>query len=165
MVNVTKLANWIKTLRALLATGMSMGLECNAAATRFATRPVRIVRDPLHHLSHGATPMQTARFFYLLETGRLVGTRLTREMKSMLGDPGIHHNFVKGFADYPDVRIYRKSGTWRQWHADSALVEAQDHRYIIVALTGDPDGGHWLSRLIQPIHLFMVATRLASSSH
>lgn len=122
-------------------------------------------RDPLHHLSHGATPMQAARFYYLLETGRLVGPGLTREMKSMLGDPGIHHNFVKGLADYSDVKIYRKSGTWRQWHADSALVEAQDHRYIIVALADDPDGGSWLSRLIQPIHQFMVSTRLASSSH
>jgi len=67
-------------------------------------------------------------------------------------------------ADYPDVKIYRKSGTWRQWHADSALIEAQDHRYIIAALADDPDGGHWLSRLIQPIHQFMVSTRLATSS-
>ena len=122
-------------------------------------------RDPLHHLSHGATPMQTARFYYLLETGRLVSPGLTREMKSMLGDPGIHHKFVKGLADYPDLKIYRKSGTWRQWHADSALIEAQDHRYIIVALADDPEGGHWLSRLIQPIHQFMLATRLASLSH
>ena len=121
-------------------------------------------RDPLHHLSHGATPMQTARFYYLLETGRLAGPELTREMKSMLGNPGIHHNFVKGLADYPDVTIYRKSGTWRQWHADSALVETQSSRYIIVALAEDPDGGNWLSRLIQPIHQFMVPTRLASSS-
>jgi beta-lactamase class A len=122
-------------------------------------------RDPLHHLSHGATPMQTARFYYLLGTGRLVGPDLTREMKSMLGNPGIHHNFVKGLADYPDVTIYRKSGTWRQWHADSALVEAQDRRYIIVALAEDPDGGNWLSRLIQPIHQFMVPNQLVSSSH
>jgi beta-lactamase class A len=122
-------------------------------------------RDPLHHLSHGATPMQTARFYYLLESGRLVGPGLTREMKSMLGKPGIHHKFVKGLAEYPDVKIYRKSGTWRHWHADSALVEAREHRYIIVAMADDPDGGDWLSRLIQPIHQFMVPTRLASSSH
>jgi beta-lactamase class A len=122
-------------------------------------------RDPLHHLSHGATPMQTARFYYLLETGRLVGLRLTREMKSMLGSPGIHHEFVKGLADYADVKIYRKSGMWRQWHADSALVEAQDHRYIIVPLADNPDGGNWLSRLIQSIHQFMVPTRLAGSSY
>jgi len=122
-------------------------------------------RDPLHNLSHGATAMQTARFYYLLETGKLVGPRLTREMKSMLGNPGIHHKFVKGLADYPDAKIYRKSGSWRQWHADSAIIEAEGHKYIIVALAEDPDGGTWLSRLIQPIHQFMVPTRLASSSH
>jgi beta-lactamase class A len=122
-------------------------------------------RDPLHNLSHGATAMQTARFYYLLETGKLVGPELTREMKSMLGNPGIHHKFVKGLADYPDARIYRKSGSWRQWHADSAIVEAQGHKYIIVALAEDPNGGAWLSRLIEPIHQFMVPTRLASSSH
>jgi beta-lactamase class A len=122
-------------------------------------------RDPLHNLSHGATAMQTARFYYLLETGRLVGPKLTREMKSMLGNPGIHHKFVKGLADYPDAKIYRKSGSWRQWHADSAIVEAEGHKYIIVALAEDPNGGAWLSRLIQPIHQFMVPTRLAISGH
>jgi beta-lactamase class A len=122
-------------------------------------------RDPLHNLSHGATAMQTARFYYLLETGKLVGPRLTREMKSMLGNPGIHHKFVKGLADYPDAKIYRKSGTWRQWHADSAIVEAEGHKYIIVALAENPNGGAWLSSLIQPIHQFMVPTRLASSGH
>jgi beta-lactamase class A len=122
-------------------------------------------RDPLHNLSHGATAMQTARFYYMLETGKLVGPRLTREMKSMLGNPGIHHKFVKGLADYPDAKIYRKSGSWRQWHADSAIVEAQGHKYIIVALAESPNGGAWLSRLIKPIHQFMVPTRLASTGN
>ena len=122
-------------------------------------------RDPLHNLSHGATAMQTARFYYMLETGKLVGPRLTSEMKSMLGNPGIHHKFVKGLADYPDARIYRKSGSWRQWHADSAIVEAQGHKYIIVALAESPNGGAWLSRLIQPIHQFMVPTHMASTGH
>jgi beta-lactamase class A len=122
-------------------------------------------RDPLHNLSHGATAMQTARFYYLLETGKLVGPRLTREMKSMLGNPGIHHKFVKGLAEYPDAKIYRKSGSWRQWHADSAIVEAQGHKYIIVALAENPNGGAWLSRLITPIHQFMVPTHLASAGN
>jgi beta-lactamase class A len=122
-------------------------------------------RDPLHNLSHGATAMQTARFYYLLETGQLVNPELTREMKSMLGNPGINHKFVKGLAEYPDARIYRKSGSWRQWHADSAIVEAQGHKYIIVALAEDTNGGSWLSRLIQPVHQFMVPTRLASAGH
>ena len=122
-------------------------------------------RDPLHNLSHGATSMQAARFYYLLETGQLVDPGLTREMKSMLGNPGIKHKFVKGLADYPEARIFRKSGSWSRWHADSAIVEADGHKYIIVALAENKSGGLWLSRLIKPVHEFMVPRKLASASH
>ena len=122
-------------------------------------------RDPLHNLSHGATAIQVARFYYLLETGQLVNSELSAEMKAMLGDPGIKHKFVKGLADYPDARIYRKSGSWRQWHADSALVEADGRKYIIVGLAEDASGGTWLSRLIKPIHEFMVPEKLAKAGH
>jgi beta-lactamase class A len=120
-------------------------------------------RDPLHNLSHGATSMQAARFYYLLETGQLVEPGLTREMKSMLGDPGIKHKFVKGLADYPDAKIFRKSGSWSRWHADSAIVEADGRKYIIVALAENKSGGLWLSRLIKPIHEFMVPRKLAKA--
>jgi len=122
-------------------------------------------RDPLHHLSHGATTMQAARFYYLLETGQLVGPALTREMKAILGNPGINHKFVKGLADYPDARIFRKSGSWRKWHADSALVESNGHKYILVALAENKSGGLWLSRLIKPIHEFMVPHKLAKAGN
>lgn len=122
-------------------------------------------RDPLHNLSHGATAMQVARFYYLLETGQLVNGGLSAEMKAMLGNPGIKHKFVKGLADFPEAKIYRKSGSWRQWHADSALVEADDRKYIIVGLAEDASGGAWLSRLIKPIHEFMVPAKLAKAGH
>lgn len=114
-------------------------------------------RDPLHNLSHGATAMQVARFYYLLETGRVVGKRLSVVMKSMLGDPGIDHKFVKGLRDYPDVKIYRKSGSWKRWHGDSAIIEAAGLKYIVVALAEDARGGEWLSRMIKPIHELMLA--------
>ncbi len=122
-------------------------------------------RDPLHNLSHGATALQAARFYYLLETGQLVGTKLSAEMKGMLGNPGINHKFVKGLAAHPDAKIYRKSGSWNKWHADSAIVEAAGHKYILVALAENPDGGRWLSNMIKPIHEFMVPRRLASNVH
>jgi len=122
-------------------------------------------RDPLHNLSHGATAMQVARFYYLLETGQLVNGGLSAEMKAMLGNPGIKHKFVKGLAAFPEAKIYRKSGSWRQWHADSALVEADGRKYIIVGLAEDASGGAWLSRLIKPIHEFMVPAKLAKASH
>jgi beta-lactamase class A len=107
------------------------------------------LRDPMHNLSHGATALQVARFYYMLETGRLVSPRLTGEMKAILGDPGVHHKFVKGLeAERPSSQIFRKSGSWRNWHADSAIVERDGRRYIAVALAEDPQGGEWLRRLI-----------------
>jgi beta-lactamase class A len=114
-------------------------------------------RDPLHNFSHGATAMQVARFYYLLETGQIVEGELQQEMKTMLGDPGINHKFVKGLEGYPDVDIYRKSGSWKRWHGDSALVEAGDKKYIVVGLAEDANGGVWLSRMIKPIHELMVS--------
>jgi len=121
--------------------GLWVGKEYSSAAAR--------KRDPLHHISHGATALQVARFYYLLETGGLVSPEHSRTMKQILGDPEINHKFVKGLrAAYPDSRIFRKSGTWQDFHADSALVEHAGHRYIAVALSRSPDGGRWLSELI-----------------
>jgi beta-lactamase class A len=124
-------------------------------------------RDPLHNLSHGATAMQTARFFYMLETGQLVSPGLTREMKRMLGDPAIHHKFVKGLERArPRARIYRKSGTWRHYHADAAIVESGGRKFIAVALADNPNGGEWLSRMIVPMHdLIVRSPRYVAANH
>ncbi len=122
-------------------------------------------RDPLHNLSHGATALQTARFYYMLETDQLVDPALTPRMKRMLGNPGINHKFVKGLERRPEAVIYRKSGSWRHWHADSALVEANGHKYILVALAEDPLGGRWLEALITPLHDIIVPQRVAKLSN
>ncbi len=106
-------------------------------------------RDPLHNLSHGATAYQVARFYYLLETGQLVSPELSQLMKSILGNPAIEHKFVKGLKKvHPESRIYRKSGTWKQYHSDSAIVEHDGRRYIAVALAKSPHGDKWLTDLI-----------------
>jgi len=119
-------------------------------------------RDPLHNISHGATALQTARFYYLLETGQLVNPRLTRIMKEMLSKPGIKHKFVKGLAGN-DVKIFRKSGTWREWHADSAIVEAPGgYRYILTALAKGGQGGQWLTHIASSLHGLVVPTQVAS---
>jgi beta-lactamase class A len=121
--------------------GLWVGKEYSKASVR---RP-----DPLHHLSHGATALQVARFYYLLETGQLVSPEYSRTMKAILGDSEIQHKFVKGLkAEHPDSKIYRKSGTWQDFHSDSALIEREGHRYIAVALSHSPEGGRWLSKLI-----------------
>jgi beta-lactamase class A len=109
------------------------------------------LRDPLNDLSHGATAMQVARFFYLLDTGQLVNRTASREMKRLLGETSLDHKFVAGLRQIrPHAAIYRKSGTWHDHHADSALVERRDGtRYIAVALAHDRRGGEWLQRIIQ----------------
>jgi len=106
-------------------------------------------RDPLHNLSHGATALQVARFYYMLQTGQLVSPEHSRQMKAILADPAIKHKFVKGLeSKHPGSRFYRKSGTWKQYHSDSAIIEHDGHRYIAVALAKSSLGGKWLSDLI-----------------
>ncbi len=115
-------------------------------------------RDPLHNLSHGATVHQVLRYFYLLERGDLVDPDACEEMKEILSKPGISHKFVAGLSERPGVEIYRKSGTWRDFHSDAALVEHGDRRYVIVGLVRHPSGGKWLARLAAPMHDLIVAT-------
>ena len=109
------------------------------------------LRDPVSHLSHGATAYQVARFYYMLDRGLLLSPELTRQMKAVLADPGIHHKFVKGLESRPEVRLFRKSGTWRQFHSDSALVEGPNRRYVLVGLADQEEGGEWLVRLALPV--------------
>jgi len=106
-------------------------------------------RDPLHNISHGATALQVARFFLMLDRGELVNSKYSAEMKELMSNPGIHHKFVKGLERLPGYReIYRKSGTWKDAHCDAALVEADGKRYIAVALMKDAKGGEALPKLI-----------------
>lgn len=106
-------------------------------------------RDPLHNLSHGATVLQVARFYFMLETGQLVSPEHSRQMKTMLGDPAIRHKFVKGlYSVHPESKIFRKSGTWKSYHSDSAIIEHHDRKYIAVAMAHNSNGGKWLSDLI-----------------
>jgi len=115
-------------------------------------------RDPLHNLSHGASVMQVARFYYLLDTNRLVNPELTRQMKEILSKPAISHKFVKGLKGVPDAVLFRKSGTWKDYHADSALVVFGSNRYILVGLVKNKQGGRWLSELAHPLHKLIVDT-------
>jgi len=124
-------------------------------------------RDPLHNLSHGATAYQVARLYWMLASDQLLSPPMNLLMKQVLSSPGIHHKFVKGLNARPGVSIYRKSGTWKQFHADSALVETRDKRFILVGIAEHADGGEWLARLAAPLHDLVVpparATTAASS--
>ena len=106
--------------------------------------------DPLKNISHGATATQVCRFYYLLATGRLVNAGRSREMLRYLFSPGVHHKFVHVLEDVaPRARLYRKSGTWRQWHADSVLVWGPEwRRYILVGLVESRNGSRILEDLV-----------------
>ncbi|MFM1892457.1 MAG: hypothetical protein RLZ44_1534, partial [Pseudomonadota bacterium] len=58
----------------------------------------------------------------------------------------------------------RKSGTWRDFHADAALVEAGGHRYIMVGLARHADAGNWLARLAAPMHDLVLGRPAADDS-
>ena len=106
-------------------------------------------RDPLHNLSHGATAMQVARFYYLLETENLVTPEHSRKMKEILGNSLLKHKFVRAMDRIsPRASLLRKSGSWRTYHSDSAIVEHDGRKYIAVALSNDKNGSAWLDRII-----------------
>jgi beta-lactamase class A len=106
-------------------------------------------RDPLHNLSHGATAMQVARFYFLLETENLVTPEHSRKMKEILGNSVLSHKFVRAMKRInPAAALFRKSGSWRTYHSDSALVEHDGRKYIAVVLSNDEEGAVWLDRII-----------------
>ena len=92
----------------------------------------------------------------LLDQGRLVSPEYSAEMKEILSKPAIHHKFVKGL-DGSGCEIYRKSGTWSKFHADGALVEHGDKKYIAVALMEDEHGGEIFPKLIQKMDALITA--------
>ncbi len=107
-------------------------------------------RDPLHNISHGATAIQAARFYYLAVTGRLVSEQYFADFAEIMSNSGIQHKFVKGIKKAnPDAEIYRKSGTWKQFHADSGVIvdKERGYQYIIVALMEHSKGADGLARL------------------
>ena len=72
------------------------------------------------------------------------------------------HKFVKGLKDRPTAEVYRKSGTWQRFHADSGVIERKEHKYIVVAIAEHPRGAEGLTRLIVAVDDMMERVRPAS---
>jgi len=106
--------------------------------------------EPILGLSHAATVSQVCRFYYMLAYGKLINYERSKQMLAVMGDPEIHHKFVSVIEkEDPNAKLYRKSGTWKDWHSDSILVWGDDwRRYILVALIEDPDGSKILKELV-----------------
>jgi len=118
-------------------------------------------RDPLTNFSHAATGVQVARFYYMLQRNELTDPDYCPIIKDILSDSAIEHKFVKGLkSENPSAEIFRKSGTWRNYHSDSAIIESENgHQYIAVALSNTPNGSKvlvqvikYLDRIIEQYH-------------
>ncbi len=109
--------------------------------------------DPLKKLSHAATVDQVLRYYTMMAYGKLVSPEWSEEMLQYMIDPEINHKFVKSLRKIdPRCDIYRKSGSWRTYHSDSALVFGNDgRRYILVALIQDMRGGSICSKLVSKV--------------
>jgi beta-lactamase class A len=104
-------------------------------------------RDPVNGISHGASAMQVARLYYLLLTGRLVSKESMQNMLEILSASDINHKFVAGLSgENPDAVIFRKSGTWKHFHADSGIVVDKNYQYIVVSIIEHEAGEEILER-------------------
>ena len=123
--------------------------------------------DPLFNISHGATANQVCRFFYALASGELISKTRSEQMLNHLGKPKLHHKFVSQTDRLaPSASVFRKSGSWRRWHADAILVQGEEWRnYILVGLV-ESKSGEQIIRNILPIAEQLITPRpLAKTSN
>ena len=106
--------------------------------------------EPLEGLSHAATATQVSRFYYLMLNRKLVCEERSIEMMELMSKPGLHHKFVNTLDRVaPNAQLFRKSGSWRNFHSDSVLVWSEDRRYILVGLAEDEEGEKTMRNLVQ----------------
>ncbi|EAQ41928.1 serine hydrolase [Polaribacter sp. MED152] len=116
--------------------------------------------DPIKGLSHAATTRQVCSFYYQLALGNLISTERSREMLQIMKKPALHHKFVNTLDKVaPKADVYRKSGSWRNYHSDSALVWGPDRKYIIVALIDYDYGEQTIRDLVIPLEKVLKNSR------
>lgn len=111
-------------------------------------------REPLKNLSHAATVAQVCKYYYLLANGKLVNRKRSTQMLDIMENPELHHKFVNTLDQIaPNARLFRKSGSWKDFHSDSVLVwsPTRSRRYILVALIEDSNGEQIIRDLVLPV--------------
>ncbi len=69
-------------------------------------------------------------------------------MRERMAPPEYFHKFVRALRRRSGLQfLARKSGTWQQFHSDSALIQHRSARYILVGLAEHPDGEHLMEEL------------------
>jgi len=108
--------------------------------------------EPMQGLTHAATTMQVCNFYYQLAIGNLINYQRSRQMLKIMSDPALHHKFVNTLDRIaPDAKLYRKSGSWKNFHSDSILVWGPNRRYIMVAMLHDEHGEQIIRSLVDPL--------------
>ncbi|MGJ8683827.1 MAG: serine hydrolase [Nonlabens sp.] len=117
--------------------------------------------EPIRGLSHAATTESVAKLYYQMATGQLINNRRSNEMLSYLKDPSLHHKFVNTLDQIaPDADLYRKSGSWKNWHCDSVIVwdDERKKHYILVAMVQSPNGEKIIRNLVKPAEVALGKT-------
>jgi beta-lactamase class A len=119
------------------------------------------IGDPVADHSHAATVRQLLRFYWMLDTGRLISPEASKKMREIFLSPDIPHDdlkFVRGLAGR-DVTILRKWGSYEDWLHDSALVTGPGRRYVLVGLTHHANGDAYLEDLAREVDEVMASGR------
>lgn len=116
--------------------------------------------EPMKGLSHAATTRQVCSFYYQLAMGNLVNENRSRQMLNIMENPALHHKFVNTLDRVaPNARLFRKSGSWKNYHSDSVLVWGPDRQYILVALIDSDLGEQIIRDLVVPLENVMKNSR------
>ncbi|QOJ13446.1 MAG: DUF1460 domain-containing protein [Planctomycetia bacterium] len=107
------------------------------------------VGDPVGGHSHAVTVRQCLRFYLLMEQGKLVNARLSATLQALFASPMLafhNHNFVAGLRGR-NATLIRKSGTWEDWHLDTARVRHNGRTYLVAGATHHPRGEDYLAKV------------------
>ena len=108
--------------------------------------------EPLKNLDHAASVYQVCRFYYLLAYGKLVTPGRSRQMLNIMAFPDLDDKFVRALKGaVPLNQVYRKSGEYKVWYADSMLVWSGWRRYILAAMVETPQGETILRELVPAV--------------
>jgi beta-lactamase class A len=116
--------------------------------------------EPMKGLSHAATTRQVCNFYYQMALGNLISTERSKQMLQIMKKPELHHKLVNTLDKIaPKADVYRKSGSWRDFHSDSALVWGPKRKYIIVALVDYDYGEQTIRDLVRPLEKVLKKRR------